>query len=214
MVTVSGDIYPMMRKPALISRRYFAGALLPVLGLAAWPARAQRVFRFDNSQARLEFIARHLRVLTSTGHFARFSCELALDPESLDTAQVAVMVETASITHAYPGAADLLRSPAYFDAARWPMARFAGRAVPGGSLEGFGLAGALELRGVSQPLTLQARLTGRRRDPATGAEIADCRAQGEISRAAFGMVADSLATGDRVQLAVSVSLVVGQANGG
>ncbi|MFM8613134.1 MAG: YceI family protein, partial [Alphaproteobacteria bacterium] len=164
---------------------------------------------FDHTQGRLEFIARHLMVLTSTGQFSRFACELILDPDRPETARVAVQVETGSIAHAYPGAADLLRSPAYFDAERWPIARFSGRAKPGGRIEAFELAGPLEMRGVTQPVTMQARLSGRRRDAATGAEIVDCTARGEISRSAFGMTADSLATGDRVQLAVSVSLVIG-----
>ena len=196
-------------KPLLIPRRALAGAVLPLLGLSPLPAQGARVFRFDQSQGRLDFIARHLLVLTSTGQFSRFSCELTLDPERPDTARVTVEVETASITHPYPGAADLLRSPPYFDAERWPLARFSGRAAPGGRVEAFDLAGPLEMRGVTQPLTLQAKLARRRRDAATGAEIVDCTARGEISRTAFGMVADMAATGDRVQLAVSVSLVIG-----
>ena len=196
-------------KPLLIPRRALAGAVLPLLGVAPLQAQGARVFRFDQSQGRLDFIARHLLVLTSTGQFSRFSCELTLDPERPDTARVTVEVETASITHPYPGAADLLRSPPYFDAERWPLARFSGRAAPGGRVEAFDLAGPLEMRGVTQPLKLQAGLTRRRRDAATAAEIADCSARGEISRTAFGMVADMAATGDRVQLAVSVSLVIG-----
>ena len=200
--------------PLLIPRRALAGAVLPLLGLAPLPAQGARVFRFDQSQGRLDFIARHLLLLTSTGQFSRFSCELTLDPEQPETARVAVEVETASITHPYPGAADLLRSPPYFDAERWPLARFSGRALPGGQREAFELAGALEMRGVTQPLTLQAGLTRRRRDAATGAEIADCTARGEVSRAAFGMMADMMATGDRVQLAVSVSLVIGEGSAG
>ena len=196
-------------KPPLIPRRALAGVMLPLMSLAAAPAQAARVFRFDHTQGRLEFIARHLMVLTSTGQFSRFACELILDPDKPETARVAVQVETASIAHAYPGAADLLRSPAYFDAERWPIARFSGRAKPGGRIEAFELIGPLEMRGVTQPVTMQARLSGRRRDAATGAEIVDCTARGEISRSAFGMVADRAATGDRVQLAVSVSLVIG-----
>ena len=196
-------------KPLLIPRRALAGAVMPLLGVTPLQAQGARVFRFDQSQGRLDFIARHLLVLTSTGQFSRFSCELTLDPERPDTARVTVEVETASITHPYPGAADLLRSPPYFDAERWPLARFSGRAAPGGRVEAFDLAGPLEMRGVTQPLTLQAKLARRRRDAATGAEIVDCTARGEISRTAFGMVADMAATGDRVQLAVSVSLVIG-----
>ena len=195
--------------PKLIPRRALAGAVLPLLGLTPSPAHAARVFRFDHTQGRLEFIARHLMVLTSTGQFSRFTCELVLDPDRPETARVAVQVETASIAHAYPGAADLLRSPAYFDAERWPMARFSGRAKPGGRIEAFELAGPLEMRGVTQPVTMQAKLSGRRRDAATGAEIVECTARGEISRMAFGMTSDMLATADRVQLAVSVSLVIG-----
>jgi polyisoprenoid-binding protein YceI len=196
-------------KPPLIPRRALAGLVPPLIGLAAAPAQAARVFRFDHTQGRLEFIARHLMVLTSTGQFSRFACELILDPERPETARVAVQVETGSIAHAYPGAADLLRSPAYFDAERWPIARFSGAAKKGGRIEAFELAGPLEMRGVTQPVTMQARLSGRRRDAATGAEIVDCTARGEVSRSAFGMVADMVATGDRVQLAVSVSLVIG-----
>ena len=196
-------------KSPLMPRRAVIGAVLPLMALAARPAKAARVFRFDHTQGRLEFIARHLLVLNSTGQFSRFACELILDPERPETARVAVQVETASIAHAYPGAADLLRSPAYFDAERWPIARFSGRAKPGGRIEAFELAGPLEMRGVTQPVTMQARLSGRRRDPATGAEIIDCTARGEVSRTAFGMTSDMLATGDRVQLAVSVSLVIG-----
>ena len=196
-------------KPLLIPRRALGAAVLPLLGLTPQPARAARVFRFDQSQGKLEFIARHLLVLTSIGQFSRFDCELTLDPVRPDTARVAVRVETGSITHAYPGAADLLRSAAYFDAERWPIARFSGSAAPGGRVEAFDLAGPLELRGVTQRFTLQAKLARRRRDATTGAEIVDCTARGEISRTAFGMVADMAATGDRVQLAVSVSLVIG-----
>jgi polyisoprenoid-binding protein YceI len=199
----------MKSKPLLLPRRALAGAVLPLIGLVSRPAKAARVFRFDHNQGKLEFTARHLQVLTSTGQFSRFSCELMLDPERPETARVAVQVETGSIAHAYPGAADLLRSPAYFDAERWPIARFSGSAKPGGRIEAFDRAGPLELRGVTQPFNLQARLARRRRDAATGAEIVDCTARGEISRSAFGMTADTLATGDRVQLAVSVSLVIG-----
>jgi polyisoprenoid-binding protein YceI len=201
----------MMEKaqPLLLPRRALAGAVVPLLGIAARPARAARVFRFDHTQGRLEFIARHLLVLNSTGQFSRFNCELILDPDKPETARVTVQVETASIAHAYPGAADLLRSPAYFDAERWPIARFSGRAKPGGRVEAFDLAGPLEIRGVTQPITMQARLSGRRRDATTGAEIVECTARGDISRTAFGMTADMLATADRVQLAVSVSLVIG-----
>ena len=51
-------------KPLLIPRRALAGAVLPLLGVAPLQAQGARVFRFDQSQGRLDFIARHLLVLT------------------------------------------------------------------------------------------------------------------------------------------------------
>jgi polyisoprenoid-binding protein YceI len=180
------------------------------------PARAQlRQYRFDQNFGRLSFTARHFGLLSSTGSFGRFDAQVALDPDDPSLAEVAVSVETGSIDLAWPGASDLLRSPAYFDSEAHPKAAFAGRAlgVARGRdpAERFRIEGALTLRGVTKPMQMEARLLRRGRDAAAGAETAEFSASGSLNRLEFGMVDDRTAISDQVRLDVQVRLLVGPA---
>lgn len=184
------------------------GLALPRLG------RAQGLYVFDQGQGKLEFTARHMGMFNSTGEFRRFSARMVLDPARLDQARVQVEVETASAFLAYPGANDLLRSPAYFDSARFPVARFEGRAGMAGNVERFAIGGELEIRGIRKPVEMEARLLSRRMDPAIGAEVAEFTASGDMRRSEYGMTADPQMISDVIRLTVSVRLAVGGARAG
>jgi polyisoprenoid-binding protein YceI len=191
----------------LIQRRPLLGGLA---ALAATPARAvtRERYVFDQTRGQLEFTARHLGILSSTGKFDDFSAELLIDPAQPLTTLVSVTVRTAAVELAYPGAVDLLRSPDFFDVERFPEARFTGAATGQGSLADFGLAGELTIRGISRPFTMAARLVDRRRDASLGKDVATFTAAGTMKRSEFGMTADSAAISDAIRLAVHVTLVV------
>ena len=189
---------------------------LALVGAVAMPrlGRAQGLYVFDQSQGKLEFTARHMGMFTSTGEFRRFGARMQLDPARLDQARVQVQVETASAFLAYPGANELLRSPAYFDSARFPLARFEGRAGIAGNVEHFAIGGDLEVRGIRKPIEMEARLVSRRMDPAAGAEVAEFTASGDMRRSDYGMTADQQMIADVIRLTVSVRLVVGPPRAG
>jgi polyisoprenoid-binding protein YceI len=113
-----------------------------------------------------------------------------------------------AIAIAYPGAADLLRSPAFFDVARFPTAQFRGAATGEGSFAGFPLRGEMTIRDITRPFAMQARLVERRPDPALGREVASFSAEGTLLRSEFGMVAEPFAISDRIALQVRVRLIV------
>lgn len=196
-----------MPYPLLIGRRILAGGLA---AMVVRPARAATRSRyvFDETRGQLEFTARHLGILSSTGRFENFAAELLIDPEQPLTTAVTVTVHTAAIALAYPGAVDLLRSPAFFDVEHFPEARFTGAATGRGSLAGFGLAGELTIRGITRPFAMDARLVDRRRDATLGADVAAFAATGEMKRSEYGMTAESAAISDTIRLTVHVSLIV------
>lgn len=185
-------------------------ALLAGLGMAglARPAASRTRYVFDQSVGRLEFVARHLGVLSSTGRFEDFSAELLIDPERPLTTSVQVTVRTAAIALAYPGAVELLRSPDFFDVERHPEATFRGAATGEGSLARFPLAGDLTIRGITRPFRMEGRLLDRRRDAALGREVADFSAGGEMKRSEFGMTTEQAAISDTIRLNVRVRLIV------
>lgn len=190
-----------------VGRRVVMAGALGVLPLAR-PAAARSRYVFDQTRGQLEFMARHLGVLTSTGRFDDFSCDLLIDPDHPLTTQVEATIRTRAVSLSYPGAVDLLRSPAFFDVDQFPEATFNGAATGEGTLSHFVLAGNLTIRGVTRPLRLEARLLDRRRDPASGKDIAAFSAAGDMKRSEFGMTAEQAAISDTIRLAVHVSLVI------
>ena len=190
-----------------IGRRAAAAGLGGAL-LLGRPAAARSRYMFDSAGGRLEFVARHLGVLSSTGRFEDFAAELLIDPDQPLTTHVEVTVRTAAIALAYLGAVDLLRSPAFFDVERFPEARFSGRATGEGTLARFPLAGDLTIRGITRPYRMEARLVDRKRDPALGRDIAEFSGSGPMRRSDYGMTAEAAAISDEIRLVVRVRIIV------
>lgn len=190
------------------SRRGLLAGLPAAAVASARPAAARNRYVFDARAGQLEFTARHLGVLNSTGRFEDFEAELLIDPERPLTSQVAVTVRTAAVALGYPGAVELLRSPQFFDVERFPEARFSGRATGEGRLERFTLAGELTIRGITRPHRMEARLIERRQDPALGREVAAFSAGGTMRRSEFGMTAEQAAISDEIRLTVRARILV------
>ncbi len=193
----------------LLRRALLAAPLAPIAlaGPIAGGARAQGALRyeFDEAAGRVGFSARHLGFFRSHGEFRRFRATLLLDPARPTEADVEGVVEAASAHVPFPGADDLLRSETFFDAARFPEARFRGRASGAGEAHAFPVAGELTIRGITRPFAMQARLVGRERD-AQGAEVANFEAAGTLRRSEFGMLAERVLISDDIALSIAVRI--------
>jgi polyisoprenoid-binding protein YceI len=195
--------------PALPRRAVLFGAAAAMLTPAAFAQPLRYVF--DQRGGAIEFTAHHIGLLSSTGRFTKFDAEVQLDSANATQAAVDVTVDTGSIALEWPGAQDLLRSPAYFDSARFPTAHFKGTTIGAGGLERFAIKGELTMRGVTRPFDMQGKLLGRKFVPALGADVAEFSAGGALSRSEFGMTADQLMTGDQVRIDVRVKIQLGTA---
>lgn len=190
----------------LLPRRGLIAALA-VLGVA--PGRSEAsTYRIDERFGSIAFAISVLGLFSVTGRFLRFSGDLALDPGRPEATAIDVAVPTAEIDLPLPEQRDLIRSPAYFDSANHPIARFVSRAVAVVASDRFLIDGVLTLRGVSNPVRLEARLTERRRDAERGIDVADVIASATVSRSAFGMGADRPLLSDRVRLDIRVRIEV------
>ncbi|MCQ4160655.1 YceI family protein [Roseomonas sp. GC11] len=174
----------------------------------AGPARAGALYQIDQRYGTVGFAVSVLGLFDVKGRFARFDGELNLDLQRPELSSVRVELDTPSVDMPQPDQAELLRSPAYFDVERFPRARFASQAITPLSPTRYRITGTVEIRGVTQPLLLEANLLNRHTDTARGMEVADLVITGEVLRSGFGMVADRPALSDRVQLDIRIHLAV------
>lgn len=192
----------------MLTGRRGALALGPALLAGRAAAQQRNTYEFNQDRGVLSFTARHFGLLSSTGRFEAFDAIVRLDPQRPGSAQVEVEVDTGSIALGYAGAAELLRSEAYFDTARHPRARFRGAATGAGEAGRFPIVGVLTVKGIDRPMTMQARFASREREPGTGREMTTFEASGNMLRSDYGMVADTYTISDRITLGVTVRLYI------
>ena len=126
--------------------------LFAALVLAALPASAQDVYKIDPVHSEVAFSIRHLLAKTS-GRFTKFSGEIHLDNKDITKSTVAVTIDTASInTDSAMRDADL-RSPKFFDVAKYPTITFTSTAVKEVSKGKLEITGTFTMHGVTKQIT-------------------------------------------------------------
>jgi polyisoprenoid-binding protein YceI len=192
----------------LFKRPWLVLGLAMLAGLGARPAVAASLYRIDQRYGTIEFTVTHLGLFTTEGRFARFDGELQLDPEHPERTRVYVRIDANSIEMPLGNEADMLRSPAYFDAARFPTEHFVSTSVEPLSQTHYRLHGMLEIRGVSNPIDLDAVVKDRHFDQVHKVEVADFDVTGRLRRSAFGMRADQVMISDAVKLLIRIHISV------
>lgn len=169
-------------------------------------APAQDNYALDPRFARIGFSVSHMGMFTSEGQFKRFDSQLSIDPANPDRTRITVRIDAASASMITTEGEDMLRSPAYFDTARFPDIRFQSTAISVRSSSDYAIQGELQIRGITRPLTLAAKLVNRQRNPASGTETIDFIVTGTLHRSAFGMVADRSFIADDIVLNILARL--------
>ncbi len=187
-------------------------ALAVLLLAATSPPAAAGVYDFTQRHGAIGFKIGHFGLFTSEGGFERFSGHLVVDPARLEETRVEVTIDAASVAIAVPEAAAMLRAPDYFDVDRHPGISFRGTAVERRDDTHFHMRGQLRLRGVTREQTLEITVVDRHADGA--GEVADVVVAGELSRGAFGMVADRSFIEDTVTLRILMRIRIAGGNGG
>ena len=183
---------------------------------AAVPAPdARTTWAIDPAHSTIGFAVKHMAFATVHGRFGGVTGTLRLDDDHPHHSALAVEIDTATVDTGDANRDAHLRSPDFFDVARFPTIAFrssrSARVEPAGPL-GRGrwrVFGDLTIRGVTRPAELTAEETGRGTTP-SGAVVAGFEATGKISRKDFGMTFNvplaegGFLVGDEVKLAIDV----------
>jgi polyisoprenoid-binding protein YceI len=155
-----------------------AAAIATVAGLESWS--------LDTSHSTVGFRVRHMVVSKVSGRFTRWSGTLQLGGRNLQDSRVDVSIDVASIDTGVEKRDAHLRSPDFFDAARFPRIAFRSARVDSAGEDRYRVTGDLTIRGVTRPVALDVEFGGRTKDP-WGGERVGFTARAALDRREFGL---------------------------
>lgn len=184
--------------------------MLPVLLLMA-PAFAADTYKIDAVHSEVGFKVRHL-VSRTSGRFTKFEGTIQLDEKHIANSSVNVSIDVASINTDNASRDGHLKSPDFFDAAKFPTITFKSTSVKEVSKGQLQVTGDFTLHGVTKRITLPITSLGGMASP-----FKDFRAGFEgslkLNRQEFGVKwnktldAGGAVLGDDVDISLAIEAV-------
>jgi polyisoprenoid-binding protein YceI len=148
-------------------------------------------YTIDPTHSRASFGARHMMVTTVPGYFSKVSGRISYDPKNLAAGKVEATIDTTTIDTREPKRDAHLKSPDFFDIAKFPTMTFRSTKWwrDGAKLK---IAGDLTIRGVTKPVVLDVEGPGEEVKGVGGAMMIGASATTKISRKDFGLTWNKL----------------------
>jgi polyisoprenoid-binding protein YceI len=164
----------------------------------------------DPTHSSVGFSVPHLVVSEVDGSFKKWSGKALLDEADLTKSSVEFTAEVASIDTGEAKRDEHLKSPEFFDAAKFPQLTFKSTKVTKAG-KGYKLKGNLTIHGVTKEVTLDATVSQPVKNP-WGKQVRGAKVTGKIKRADYGLnwnkalETGGVLVGDEVTLDIKLEL--------
>ena len=135
--------------------RFFAGAVLLPMLLAARPFVDVKPHVIDKNHSQINFIA-DSRLLSAHGFFGKWDADVKLDATNWPASTVAITIDAASLNTRVDTRDNHLRSPDFFDVAKFPTITFKSVSVAKVAEGKLDITGDLTIRGVTKRIVVPA----------------------------------------------------------
>ena len=165
-------------------RRSFLFAALLVSGVAlAAPTR----YDLDSKHTQVRFGWSHLGFSHQVGRFDKFDAQFQFDPADATKSTLVVEIPIDSIDTGVAALDEHLRSPDFFDAAKFPTATFKSTKVEAVGPKALKVSGDLTLHGVTKPVVFDVTINQIGPYPMGGRPAAGFDATTTLKRSDFGI---------------------------
>jgi polyisoprenoid-binding protein YceI len=176
-------------------------AILALLAAAALPALGEtETFTFDKAHTLIGFRVRH--VLTKVeGRFKSFDGTIWLDRQNPAAAKVELTIQAASIDTANENRDNDLRSPNYFDVAKYPTITFKSTKIEPKGNDQYEVTGEFSMHGVTKTIKVPVKHLGFApgKTEKAGFEVAL-----PLNRKDYGITSGVPIVGDEVEINIQV----------
>jgi polyisoprenoid-binding protein YceI len=164
---------------------------LPLLALSSLflsPALALAgTWDIDPAHSTVEFSVRHMMVTTVKGQFQKVKGTVELDEKDPNKSTVEVSIETASIDTREAKRDAHLKSPDFFDAAKFPALTFKSTKIEKAGKGKFKLTGDLSMHGITKSVVLAVEGPSASIKDPYGRTVRGVMATGKLDRKDWGM---------------------------
>ena len=170
----------MHRFVRLVSAPVFAAVV------AVAPASAD-AWQIDGSHSNAQFSVTHLMISTVRGEFGKMSGTIEYDGKDVASIKADVTIDAASINTHEEKRDGHLKSPDFFDVAKYPTLTFKSKKVVPGTGGAFQIVGDLTMHGVTKEVTLDVASVSKVIKGMRGESRVAASATAKINRQDFGV---------------------------
>ena len=190
---------------------FSAAAVLVALAGSAATSSAADKYTVDPTHSSIGFAVRHMVVSKVKGYFNEYTATILYDDKDITKSGVEVTIKTASIDTRDAKRDEHLRTPDFFDAAKYPEITFKSKRIEK-SGEGFVAVGDLTMRGVTKEIQLPFTFAGVVTDPWGNTRLG-LSASTKLNRQDYGVSwsksldSGGLVVSDDVEIAIEIEAI-------
>ena len=188
--------------------------VLPLLFVAGLAVAKPVAYTIDPHHTHVDFSWNHFGFSHPVGRFDSIQGDFQFDPADPTQSSVNVTIAIDSIDTGVKALDDDLKSPAFFDAAKYPTATFKSTRVQRDGAHGLKVTGDLTLHGVTKPVVLDVVVNKVGMHPMRGTPAAGFDATATIKRSDFGIAKYVPNVSDEIAISISTETFVPKAAGG
>jgi polyisoprenoid-binding protein YceI len=193
-------------KRAIVSVTTIIALSLPAFaGATTW--------NIDPDHSNVGFKVRHLMVSNVKGNFEKESGVVEINDMDITKSKVAVSIDTASVNTSVHKRDEHLRSPDFFDVAKYPTMTFTSRKVAKAGKGKLKVTGDLTLHGITKQVVLDVDGPSKESKDPWGNMRSGVTASTTINRKDFGLVYNAaletggVAVGEEVTISLEIEMI-------
>ena len=163
-------------------------------------------YGLDKTHGYITFTYDHLGFSTPHVGFRSFDVNLTLDSEDVGNSEIDVVIDTTSIDSRVEKFDGHLNGANFFDTEQFPQATFTSTGITEAGENEYKVTGDLTIKGVTQSVTLDAKLNKADMHPMRKVPTVGFSAQTKVNRSDFGISRAVPNVGDEVTIYIEVEL--------
>ncbi|MDI1336135.1 MAG: YceI family protein [Lacunisphaera sp.] len=181
-------------------------ALLAALALFASARADVEVYKIDATHSSIGYSLRHM-LSKFTSNFTKLSGDLTIDRDNLEKSSVTATIDVGAMTTDNEGRDKHVKSPDFFDTAKFPTATFKSKSFKKTGETSFDITGDLTIKDLTKEVVLKANLLGFAPGMRPGSFLTGWEATTSIKKSEFGLTGPAMlgkVLGDDVALTINI----------